>query len=369
VVVELRVALVALLLLIVGAAALAVWLDRRRRPRVGVELAGLDEAPLGLVVLEGDGAYGYANREAQRLLELPAADGALPDERWRSTLVEDLAQARAGGVGPYRLVRVGAEGHVRWRVAAGQDGRALLFVADGSEGRRLERTAQLFVGALSHELRTPLTAILAHVELLAQQAEADPTRRSSVEFIHRETQRIVRLVSDLLDLSRLSATAELTLRPVDPLIVAEEAVAAVILAADAKDVDVVVEAGAARPRVLADPDRLKQVFLNLLDNAVKYGRAGDKVRVRLELLSERVVCAVEDSGPGIAPEHLPYVRERLYRGRRDVAGTGLGLALVEEILRLHGSALELESAEGQGTAARFELRVAPIAAAAVGVRS
>jgi two-component system phosphate regulon sensor histidine kinase PhoR len=366
VVVELRVALAALLLLIVGTAALAIWLDRRRRPRAGVELAGLEEAPLGLVVLEGAAAYAYANREARRLLDLPAAAGALPEERWRATLAEDLDQASAGGVGPYRLLRVGAEGQVRWRVAAGAEGRALLFVADGSEGRRLERTAQLFMGALSHELRTPLTAILAHVELLAGQAEPDPARRSSVELIHRETQRIVRLVSDLLDLSRLSATTELALRPVDPLIVAEEAVAAVILAADAKDVDVVVEAGPARPRVLADSDRLKQVFLNLLDNAVKYGRPGDRVRVRLDSLHERVACAVEDTGPGIAAEHLPYVRERLYRGRRDVAGTGLGLALVEEILRLHGSGLELESplGPGGGTAARFELRVAPVTAAA-----
>jgi signal transduction histidine kinase len=155
---------------------------------------------------------------------------------------------------------------------------------------------------------------------------------------------------------------ELPLRPIDPLLVAEEAVAAVILAAEERRVDVELQAASPQPRVLADPDRIKQVFLNLLDNAVKYARAGDRVVVRLEPAGQRVVCAVRDSGPGIPPEHLAHVRERLYRGRRDVEGSGLGLALADEILRLHHTELRLESrTDGpeRGTVARFELAIAP----------
>jgi len=231
-----------------------------------------------------------------------------------------------------------------------------------AQAEAASRVKDEFLATLSHELRTPLTAILAHVELLRGAAGLDAAQRSSVAFIHRETERIARLVGDLLELGRLNSAGELPLRPIDPLLAAEEAIAAVILAAEERRVEVELEAASPQPRVLADPDRIRQVFLNLLDNAVKYARPGDRVIVRLEPAPGRVRCVVRDSGPGIPAEHLAHVRERLYRGRRDVEGSGLGLALVDEILRLHNTELRLESrTDGpeRGTLARFELAIAP----------
>jgi signal transduction histidine kinase len=136
----------------------------------------------------------------------------------------------------------------------------------------------------------------------------------------------------------------------------------VILVAEERQVEIELIAASPQPRVLADPDRLTQVFLNLLDNAVKYARPGDRVVVELTPRHDRVACTVRDSGPGIPPEHLAHVRERLYRGRTDVEGSGLGLALVDEILRLHRGELEIESHEDAattGTTVRFALPIAP----------
>jgi signal transduction histidine kinase len=171
----------------------------------------------------------------------------------------------------------------------------------------------------------------------------------------------VRLVTNLLELSRLGAITDLALSPIDPLVVVEEAVATVILAAEDRQIDIQLCATSPQPRVLGDPDRLRQVLLNLLENAVKYSRPRDSIEVRLESERHQVICTVRDSGPGIAAEHLPFVQNRLYRVRTDVEGNGLGLSLVGEILRLHGSSLEIESSTEpgkSGTTVQFRLRLA-----------
>ncbi|HEY3111854.1 MAG TPA: ATP-binding protein [Chloroflexota bacterium] len=353
--VELQVALFVALAALAAAFAAGRSVARRGR---SADPAWRD-APLGVLTLRGD-RYGGANAEARRLLALPGEEGELPEAAWRAALVEDARPPGASRILALARPSPDPPQPVRWRAVPLDDGGALVFVSDLADQRRAELAAQRFLGALSHELRTPLTAILAHVELLRGAASLDVAQRSSVAFIHRETERIARLVADLLELGRLNSAGELPLRPIDPLLVAEEAVAAVILVAEERRVDLELQAASPQPRVLADPDRIKQVFLNLLDNAVKYARAGDRVVVRLEPEGGRVVCTVRDSGPGIPPEHLAHVRERLYRGRRDVEGSGLGLALVEEILRLHHTELRLESrTDGpeRGTVARFELKV------------
>lgn len=176
-----------------------------------------------------------------------------------------------------------------------------------------------------------------------------------------------RLVHQLLELGRVEITADIARRPVDLQALAEEAIRQVARPAGEREIALSLEADASLPPVAGDRDRLYQVLLNLLDNAVKYGRPGDRVTVSLRSEGLGVRCAVRDSGPGIPAVHLPHLGRRFYRaGTPEVDGSGLGLALVAEILRRHGSRLEIESetlgAEA-GTTMRFFLPAMSVAGA------
>lgn len=323
----------------------------RQQSKMGLPITGsakmrqqLDTAPLGLLVLNNQLQITYQNQTARQLLTPEAVaelqqDAAVTDGR-ATTRTLNLPDDRA----------------LSWWIGPVETG-CLVLLHDLSGQRRVEKSSQLFLATVSHELRTPLTAVLAHVELLRSPDLPDSIRDNSLTHIQQETNRIARLVQDLLTLSRLETAGALELRPVDLSLIAESAISDIILAAEASGIHLSLQAEASLPHVLADADRLKQVFLNLLDNAVKYGRAGDKISVQLANVPEGVQVIVQDTGPGIPADALPHVAERLYRARPDVAGSGLGLAIVTEILRQHSSQLWLESGgEGQtGLTARFVL--------------
>jgi two-component system, OmpR family, phosphate regulon sensor histidine kinase PhoR len=167
-----------------------------------------------------------------------------------------------------------------------------------------------------------------------------------------------RLVNDMLELGRLEMVESVTRRPVNLLKLVEETVVQVSPQSAEQGIDLNVTSTGSVPLVMGNADRLRQVLLNLLDNAVKYAGAHAQVTVSLEVVAAGVRCSCRDTGPGIAPAHLPYITRRFYRAAPDtIQGSGLGLALVEEILRRHGSALEIISpvSEGRGTCARFVL--------------
>jgi signal transduction histidine kinase len=234
-------------------------------------------------------------------------------------------------------------------------GTLVLVRRPGEKTGRIQSYRHL-IGAMAHELRTPLTAILGHVDILGS---CDPERdealwRRSREFIASEAERLARLVEDLLTLSRLDLTP-LQHRPVNLRVVVEEAISALFQAAEARGVRLSLQSVPSLPRVPGDRDRLHQVFLNLLDNAVKYTDAGGEVVVHLSAGDDGVQVEVRDDGVGIAPEDLGHVFEPLYRGQdvRDVPGTGLGLTIVRTILEQHGSTIHVESTLQQGTAFRF----------------
>ncbi|BCX04178.1 MAG: hypothetical protein KatS3mg053_2116 [Candidatus Roseilinea sp.] len=200
--------------------------------------------------------------------------------------------------------------------------------------------------------------MLSHLQIARTDELPAATREASLELVNHEIHRIHRLVQDLFLLSRVEASSDYGLRPVDIVLLADEVVGQMFTRAEDKDIALDFASTAQVPRVRGDPDQLKQVFLNLIDNAVKYCRPGDSVTVRIATEGDAVLCEVSDSGPGIAPEHLPHLTDRLYRIRRDVEGSGLGLAIVEEILRRHNSRLEIESdVKGgrTGTRMRFKL--------------
>jgi two-component system phosphate regulon sensor histidine kinase PhoR len=214
---------------------------------------------------------------------------------------------------------------------------------------------------MAHELRTPLTAILGHVDILDS---CDPARdevlwRRSRDFVASEAQRLARLVEDLLTLSRLDL-APIQHRPVNLRAVAEEAISALFEAAEERAIGLALQSTPSLPRVLGDRDRLQQVFVNLLDNAIKYTDPGGQVAVHLTAQEEEIQVKVRDNGAGIAPEDLDHVFEPFFRGQdvRGVPGTGLGLTIVRTILEQHGSTIEVESVVRQGTTFRFDLSYA-----------
>jgi signal transduction histidine kinase len=212
---------------------------------------------------------------------------------------------------------------------------------------------------VAHELRTPLTAIVGHAEILESCSPADEALwRRSRDFIAAETQRLARLVDDLLALSRLEAAP--LLRTVNVRAVAESALSRLFDRAEAAGLELTLDAPPSLPRVRADADRLEQALTNLLDNAVKYTPGGGTVAVRLISEGGYVRVEVNDTGPGISPDDLPHLFEPLYRAEsaRHLPGTGLGLTIVRAILDQHDAPVSVHSAPGQGTTFTFRLPVA-----------
>jgi signal transduction histidine kinase len=220
-------------------------------------------------------------------------------------------------------------------------------------------TKSAFVAVASHELRTPLTALLGFSELLAKRSfEAAEVQRMA-EVMNRETERLVRIVDDFLDLSRLERGLEpqVSRAPVD---VAAAVASVVEVFRRAGSHKLVVECDDALPDVDADADALDRILKNLVSNAMKYSPAGSAVRVSARARDGvGVEFSVHDSGRGIPPEALPLVFEPYYRapGVGSARGAGLGLAVVKSLIDAHGGTIELDSAPGHGTRVTFVLPV------------
>jgi signal transduction histidine kinase len=219
-----------------------------------------------------------------------------------------------------------------------------------------------FVANVSHELRTPLTAVKGLVETLRDGAVDDPQVRDRfLETVEGETDRLIRLVNDLLILSRIDSEAlDLQREPVDLAHLAQATATKLEPQADARQVALRVEARPRTPFAWADPDRIEQVLVNLLDNAIKYSYPGSTVTTRVDEGSDGMArVEVQDQGIGIPPEDLPRIGERFYRAdkarSRAEGGSGLGLAIAQALVEVHGGHLGLESEEGQGTRVTFTL--------------
>ncbi len=216
-------------------------------------------------------------------------------------------------------------------------------MVDGLQ-ERIERE-QRFASDVSHELRTPLAAMLAALSV-ARRRVTEPAGVEALGLLEQESDRFTRLLTDLLEISRVEAgVAELALEVVRPRALVDEVLASI----DRSDVPVVAEPSAAT-EVRLDPRRVGQVLVNLVQNADNYGGGATEVRLRGD--ARHLVLIVDDHGPGIAPSEREHVFERFARGEDpSVPGTGLGLALVREHVRLHGGEVHVEDAPGGG--ARF----------------
>ncbi len=369
-VLELRHLLLSLLLATLGTALLALWLDRRRAERRATETfadaalhAVLEHAPFGWMVLESGDRYVYANEYARRLLDLPTSYGLIPAVEWGFYLDDDRSDVRRGRApeGRYRVIRLPSGRVARWWLMAGQRWDYLFLLDVTHQYEAEEARTQLFAG-LSHELRTPVGTILTHLEILRLPDIPEETKQQSLRLLQAEARRLARMVHLMLELGRLETSPEIEWRPVDLLDLAERAISSLAAQAEERHIHFSLKADSPLPTVWGDADRLMQVFLNLLDNVLKHCRPGDSATVILRPTERGVLCAVCDTGPGIPAEHLPHITRRFYRAaKQEVEGSGLGLALVEEILRRHGSRLEISSrTEGEtGTCVQFVLPTVP----------
>jgi PAS domain S-box-containing protein len=233
-------------------------------------------------------------------------------------------------------------------------GGAVLVIHDLTQVRRLEAMRRDFVANVSHELKTPLTSISGYAETLLSDAPDPETTRKFLATIVANTQRMQRLVDNLLDLARLEAGHwQPEPEPLDVAEVAGEIWEAVSEGADGLSVHFTIEVEANAGTVVADPDALRQILTNLLENALRYTPAGGRITCRAAADGGGIAISVADTGSGISPEHLPRIFERFYRSdasrSRNLGGTGLGLAIVKHLIEAHGGRVSAESRRGVGT--------------------
>jgi len=240
------------------------------------------------------------------------------------------------------------------------DGSLILVLSDLTERRRLETMRRDFVANVSHELRTPITVIRANAENLLDGALSEPdTAPGFVEAILRNSERLSRLIADLLDLSRIEAgDFDVTLNPIALNVAVQHILPSIQTHAGKRGTSLEIDVPPALT-VMADQGALEQVLLNLVDNAVKHSPEKSHVRLQAQRFGTRVRIEVQDNGPGIAPEHRERLFERFYRidpGRsRAMGGTGLGLSIVRNLVAKMEGSVGMRPSEPQGTTFWVEL--------------
>ncbi|TMA34746.1 MAG: HAMP domain-containing protein [Deltaproteobacteria bacterium] len=336
----------------------------------------------GVLVTDLTGSVVLMNERARDLLELPEqleGRGRRLIELVRDPQVAVLTGELARGVplGSRDLTLVGGRTlHVNAAPLRGSNGRPFGFVLvlhDVTELRRLEVVRRDFVANVSHELRTPLTAIKGYAEtLLGPAGDERPTARRFLTVIDRHAERLGRLIDDLLTLSDLElGRTPLRLAAVELAPVLDDVLAIFAERMKSSDISVATHVETSTPPVLADADRLQQVLINLVDNAIKYTPAGGRIAISVRPAEPAHAGMVEidvaDTGTGIPAEDLPRLTERFFRVEkarsRALGGTGLGLAIVKHIVQAHDGMLAIDSTLGHGTTVRVLLPSAGLAVA------
>ncbi|MEO8356709.1 MAG: ATP-binding protein [Chloroflexota bacterium] len=260
-----------------------------------------------------------------------------------------------------------AEGHYDKRVAVnGSDEIAQLATRFNQMATQLEQVETMrrqLIGDVTHELRTPLTSIKGYMEGLVDGVL--PTTPETFNEIRREADRLARLVDDLQELSRVEARAySLDVRSVAVSNLVQTTVKRLSPQATAKRIALHSSLPADLPPVLADEDRITQVLVNLVANAIQYTPEGGNVTISAARQSDKVLISVKDSGIGIPPEHLPNLFTRFYRvdksrSRQAGGGSGIGLTIARHLVEAHGGQIWAESrGQGQGSTFVFSLKIA-----------
>jgi two-component system phosphate regulon sensor histidine kinase PhoR len=332
------------------------------------QLRLFDNIPDPLLHVAPDRTVLAANRSAREIFGSSPEDRDLAHVLRQPAVIEATEAVLAGG--PGREVQIelagAADRHFAVRVEPLAQAGALLLLHDTTQLAKLERMRADFVANASHEIRTPLASLVGFIETLRGPAKDDAAARAKfLEIMHEQARRMTRLVDDLLSLSRIELREH---TPPTASVDVASLLAAVRTTldrqAEARRMPIVLDVAAGLPKAVGDADELTQVFQNLIDNALKYGRSGTEIRLAAGEAAQlppsfpdprrrAVAVSVTDVGDGIAREHLSRLTERFYRvdvGRsRDLGGTGLGLAIVKHIVSRHRGALVADSTVGRGS--------------------
>ncbi|MCB9799707.1 MAG: PAS domain S-box protein [Candidatus Omnitrophica bacterium] len=243
----------------------------------------------------------------------------------------------------------------------------ILVLHDMTKIRKLEKLRTEFVANVSHELKTPLTTLKGFIETLLSGALRDGEKaKSFLTMMETDTDRLTRLIDDLLELSKIeSKEIPLNLAPLNIGLEFDRVINRMRPGIEKKQIFCVNQILSGQiPSVMGDRDKLEQVIINLLDNAVKFNRQSGHLMVSAVLLKDRVRVSVQDTGMGIPKEDRERIFERFFRvdkaRSRELGGTGLGLSIVKHIIEAHGGAVSCESEVGKGSTFSFTLKVAPV---------
>lgn len=220
-----------------------------------------------------------------------------------------------------------------------------------------EKVQSEFISSLSHELRTPLTAINGWSETILADENLDMNTRRGVRIIQRESDRLTGMVMDLLDFTRIQdGRMTLNMETVDLRAEFEDTVFMYGSRLSQEGIELVyVENDQDIPEISCDPKRMRQVFLNILDNAAKHGGEGKRIEGEIGLENGYLRVRIRDFGPGIPADELSLVKKKFYKGSSKVRGSGIGLAVCDEIVQMHGGVLTIDNAPGGGTIVLVDL--------------
>lgn len=355
------------------------WGRDRKQMRDGLKASQLlfDALPDPLVTLDAQARLVYVNAAARGLLEGQHGVNELAGRDLSAVIRQpEILQAVAEVLDgmPTRTVELTFADRVdqsfearvepiRAKASSDDGARALILMHDVTALRRAEQMRADFVANVSHELRTPLTSLVGFIETLRGPAKDDTEAQARfLDLMETQSTRMTRIVNDLLSLSRIemnehtppsdAVNLKQTIKTVADLLAPQSR---------ARNVNIELALDALDRPVVGQADELAQLFQNLIENGVKYGRDGSTVRVEAEILDDVVSISVIDQGEGIPREHIPRLTERFYRvdtaRSRELGGTGLGLAIVKHIANRHRGELTIQSEPGEGSTFTVTLRL------------